>query len=242
MSIGSFLTSFDISTAREFTPEDVRELESNNEHTDSRELFWPRYFGWDSEANDYYEYGEILDEGGVDWKYPVALYPPQRDARLSSQHGFFTIHGYDLRPMDAMFPSLIAAIDLKPNAVSEVTEALEYSGFNEFNVEIGSGGADVVATSGTQWPLTASVSHVACAHTDFACLAASAAATLARFRADGNCSMPSIFSASSGSAGASPAKVRVVGSQEPAGIGSFLYTIINYFGVTSTITYDISGS
>jgi hypothetical protein len=106
----------------------------NEEFTGSRELFWPRYFGWDPKKKEYYEYGEILDEGGADWKYPIALYPPQRDARLSSQRGFFTIHGYDSRPLDAISPRLIAAIDLKPRAVSEVKKALEYSGFNEFSL------------------------------------------------------------------------------------------------------------
>jgi hypothetical protein len=106
----------------------------NEKFTESRELFWPRYFGWDPKTRQYYEYGEILDEGGVDWEFPVALYPPQRDARLSAQRGFFTIHGTDPRPLDAISPGLIAAIDLMPGAVSDVKEALEYGGFNEFSL------------------------------------------------------------------------------------------------------------
>jgi hypothetical protein len=64
----------------------------------------------------------------------VALYPSQRDARLSSQRGFFTIHGCDPRPLDVISPSLIAAIDLNPRAVSEIAEVLEYAGFNEFSL------------------------------------------------------------------------------------------------------------
>ncbi len=106
----------------------------NEKYTNSRELFWPRYFGWDPETEDYYEFGEILDEGGADWEFPVALYPPQRDARLSAQRGFFTIHGYDPRPLDAISPGLIAAIDLKPGAVSDLNDALEHGGFNEFSL------------------------------------------------------------------------------------------------------------
>jgi hypothetical protein len=81
-----------------------------------------------------YEYGEILDEGGADWEFPAALYPPQRDARLSAQRRFFTIHGTDLRPLDAISPELIAAIDLMPGAVSDAQEALEFGGFNEFSL------------------------------------------------------------------------------------------------------------
>jgi len=93
---------------------------------------WPRYFGFDEEEDYYYEYGEILVEGGADWQYPVALYPPQRDARLPAQRGFFTIHGYDPRPLDEISPEFIVAIDLEPGAVEEIKEALEYSGISEY--------------------------------------------------------------------------------------------------------------
>jgi hypothetical protein len=49
----------------------------------------------------FYEYGEILTEpDGIDWRQPVALYPPQRDVRLSAQRGYFTIHGFDINPLD----------------------------------------------------------------------------------------------------------------------------------------------
>jgi hypothetical protein len=106
----------------------------NEEHAGPRELFWPRCFGWDADEEYFYEYGEILDHGGADWEFPAALYPPQRDARLSAQRGFFTIHGSDPRPLDAITPELIAAIDLGPNAVSEVKEALELAGYNEFSL------------------------------------------------------------------------------------------------------------
>lgn len=104
----------------------------NEEHEAGRDLYWPRYFGWDKASKKYFEYGEILTEGGADWKYPIALYPPQRDARLSAQRGFFTIHGYDPRPLDAISPALIAAIDLAPLAVKEAEKDLEHSGINEF--------------------------------------------------------------------------------------------------------------
>jgi hypothetical protein len=104
----------------------------NEEHTGERDLYWPRYFGYDQKEDYYYEYGEILVEGGADWRYPVALYPPQKNARLSAQRGFFTIHGYDARPLDQISPGLIVAIDLEPRAVQETKEALEYSGVNEY--------------------------------------------------------------------------------------------------------------
>ena len=71
-------------------------------------------------------------DGGADWQYPVALYPPQSDARISAQRGFFTIHGYDPRPLDQISPGLIVAIDLKPAAVEETMVALKDSGTNEY--------------------------------------------------------------------------------------------------------------
>jgi hypothetical protein len=109
----------------------------NEEHVGERELYWPRYFGYE-EDKDYgpyfWEYGEILTEGGVDWEDPVALYPPQRDARFSAQRGYFTIHGFDHRPLDLISPELIAAIDLGPNAVREIREELRCSGINEYSL------------------------------------------------------------------------------------------------------------
>ena len=106
----------------------------NKKHMGSRDLYWPRYFGWDAKEQEYYDYGEILVAGGADWKYPVALYPPQRDARLSAQRGFFTIHGYDPRPLDEIAPALIIAIDLNPDAVKEINEILEFGGVDEYTL------------------------------------------------------------------------------------------------------------
>jgi hypothetical protein len=103
----------------------------NEYHDYGEDLYWPRYFGY--EDGYFYEYGEILLESdGVDWAAPVALYPPQRDARLSAQRGFFTIHGSDPRPMEEIAPQLLMAIDLEPLAVKEVKEMLQLAGIDEF--------------------------------------------------------------------------------------------------------------
>jgi hypothetical protein len=107
----------------------------NKEHTGSRDLYFPRYFGWDSDEEYYYEYGELLLESdGIDWEPPIALYPPQRDARLSAQHGYFTIHGNDSRPLETISPQLLIAIDLSPDAVSSASNALKHSGMNEYSL------------------------------------------------------------------------------------------------------------
>jgi hypothetical protein len=103
----------------------------NKKHGYDRDLIWPRYFTYDPDEDYFYEYGEILVDDGIDWRYPVALYPPQRNARMSAQRGFFTIHGYDPRPIEKIAPKLVVAIDLDSQAVKEATEALEFSGINE---------------------------------------------------------------------------------------------------------------
>ncbi|HET9280974.1 MAG TPA: FRG domain-containing protein [Candidatus Angelobacter sp.] len=121
----------------------------NEEHYDDRDLFYPKYFAYEEGESDetnedgegsedqdgyFWEYGEILVSGGVDWKNPVALYPPQRDARLSAQRGYFTIHGFDHRPLDKISPELIVAIDLQPKAVKEIRQELQYSGIDEYSL------------------------------------------------------------------------------------------------------------
>jgi hypothetical protein len=106
----------------------------NEGHIGERDLYWPRYFGYDEAEEYFYEYGEILVDGGVDWEYPVSLHPPQRGARLSAQRGFFTIHGFDNRPLDEISPGLIVAIDLTQGAVDDTKQALEYSGFDEYTL------------------------------------------------------------------------------------------------------------
>jgi len=81
----------------------------NKKHGFDRDLAWPRYFSYDEEKDYFYEYGEIPVEDLLDWEFPIALYPPQRDARLSAQRGYFTIHGFDPRPLDEISPRLVVA-------------------------------------------------------------------------------------------------------------------------------------
>lgn len=105
----------------------------NKRHYKSRDLYSPRNFSWDDHEKDYYDYGEILVDGAyIDWEFPCALYPPQRDARLSAQKGYFTIHGSDVRPLEVIAPDLIFAVDLDENAQKDCLRQLKYSGVDEF--------------------------------------------------------------------------------------------------------------
>jgi hypothetical protein len=107
----------------------------NQEHGYSRDLYSPRNFGWGADEEEYYEYGDILvDRAYIDWKYQCALYSPQRDARLSAQKGYFTIHGNDLRPLEKITPGLLYTVDLNEAAMEDCRRQLELSGVDEFSL------------------------------------------------------------------------------------------------------------
>jgi hypothetical protein len=106
----------------------------NEKHGYDRDLWWPKYFGYDDEKDYFYEYGEMLIDDEIDWKAPLALYPPQREERLSAQRGFFTIHGTDLRPLEEIAPRQVIAIDLTAQATEEVKRILNYGGVNEYSL------------------------------------------------------------------------------------------------------------
>jgi hypothetical protein len=105
----------------------------NEKHGYDRDLYSPRYFGWDEKEQYYYDYGEILvDDAYIDWEYPCALYPAQRDVRLSAQRGYFTIHGHDVRPLDKISPELLRAIDIDRDGIADCRQQLRHSGTDEF--------------------------------------------------------------------------------------------------------------
>jgi hypothetical protein len=125
----------------------------NKEHGYGRDLWSPQNFSWqqyDDHGEDksdededkftgaegeYFDFGEILvDDDYIDWKYPCALYPAQRDVRLSAQRGYFTIHGSDSRPLEEISPECLVAIDLDKEAVKECRKQLDLSGMDEFSL------------------------------------------------------------------------------------------------------------
>jgi Lhr-like helicase len=77
---------------------------------------------------DEYDYGDLLDDGGVKWKNPVAIYPKQVNARMRAQRGWFTIHGSDRRPLDVLAPERVAKIILEPKAMQEAGNFLTNAG------------------------------------------------------------------------------------------------------------------
>ncbi len=68
---------------------------------ESGDLIYPRVLGWSESEGTYYTYGELLMESGMDWDWPVAIYPRQRNPRLHAQRAWFTIHGDEFVAMDS---------------------------------------------------------------------------------------------------------------------------------------------
>ncbi len=96
-----------------------------------RDLVAPEYL-----PHGDYEFGDYLVDysksKGFDWDWPVALYPMHRNARLHAQHGYFTIHGEDTRPLELIAPDVVRKVPLPREARDEAWEFLRIAGINEY--------------------------------------------------------------------------------------------------------------
>jgi len=111
---------------------------------DDIDLFAPKYLGWepyeDAEdgvgpAGEYWDYGELLlEEDGVDWPTPVALYPIRNSPRVRAQHGWFTIHGTDTAPIEKIVPQAIGEVKIRREWWPEVRDYLESTGIDRFQI------------------------------------------------------------------------------------------------------------
>ena len=68
-----------------------------------RDLVNPKYL-LEHPKTKFWTYGDFMAADWVkfQWKYPVAIYPPQKSGRMQAQRGCFTIHGTDKNPMNKM--------------------------------------------------------------------------------------------------------------------------------------------
>lgn len=104
-----------------------------------RDLYSPEYLDyWDEEEEDYISYSHILT-GDYDfwWDKPIALYPIRRVDRLTTQGGYFTIHGNDIRPLEAIVPeelNIWKKIVIPPEAVPDAIDFLAMAGINDFTM------------------------------------------------------------------------------------------------------------
>jgi hypothetical protein len=97
-----------------------------------RDLVAPRNLGWDTKRWEYWEFSELLLDGGMDFERPVAIYPMQKSGRLQAQRGYFTIHGDDHRPLQTIAPQHVRRIPFDREVVTEARVFLDRAGIDHF--------------------------------------------------------------------------------------------------------------
>lgn len=100
------------------------------------DLVYPPYLGWDEKRKTYYSYGELLVEDGMDWDWPVAIYPRQRTTRIHAQRGWFTIHGDRFLPIDGFRDRkrYLRKVQLPLVALPAARIFLEFAGVNHYSL------------------------------------------------------------------------------------------------------------
>lgn len=114
----------------------------NEEYNESRDLYAPENLDrWDKEEEEWISYSDYLLykhwEDGIWWKQPIALYPIRRVDRLTTQGGYFTIHGMDMRPIKQIVPArknIWKKIELPVAAIETAFLFLEQAGINHFTM------------------------------------------------------------------------------------------------------------
>jgi hypothetical protein len=107
----------------------------NEESIAEREITLPKYLGWNHDDNEFWEFGEMLAEGG-DWPWdgPAAIYPIQLNERVRAQRGWFTIHGNSRLPIEEQMPRQVVKIIIEKSCHKDALHFLELSGFNQFSI------------------------------------------------------------------------------------------------------------
>jgi hypothetical protein len=93
-----------------------------------RDLIEPRYI---VESFDDYDYGDLLEAGGVRLTNPIAIYPLQSNARMRAQRGWFTIHGEKRNPLELLCPKVVAQVRLPVAAHNQARAFLSSAGLVE---------------------------------------------------------------------------------------------------------------
>lgn len=103
------------------------------------DLFAPRNLGWEEpeeedEEGQYYTYSELLAEPCIDWDWPLAIYPRQRNPRLHAQRAWFTIHGDEFWAMETINgrENYLRSVELPFEAIPAAREFLEIAGIDHY--------------------------------------------------------------------------------------------------------------
>lgn len=95
----------------------------------------------DSKTDQIYSYSDYLlynrPEDMIWWKQPLAIYPIRRVDRLTTQGGYFTIQGTDVRPIENIIPpskKIWKKIELPAAAVHSALLFLEQAGISHYTM------------------------------------------------------------------------------------------------------------
>jgi hypothetical protein len=101
---------------------------------ESGDLIYPKVLGWDKEEETYYTYGELLMEDNIDWDWPVAIYPRQRNPRLHAQRAWFTIHGDKFVSMESgsRHQHCLERVTLPFGAIRAAKRLLQIAGIDHY--------------------------------------------------------------------------------------------------------------
>lgn len=106
----------------------------SNVEGDEADTVHPTNLGWDPREREYYTYGELLCEGYMDWEWPVAIYPRQRNSRIHAQRAWFTIHGDEFVPIEKVggHAKYVQRVELPFDAIGPAKEFLKLAGINHY--------------------------------------------------------------------------------------------------------------
>jgi hypothetical protein len=101
-----------------------------------RDLYSPRYLGYDWKAHRECDYEDYLVElaGKFDWDGPIAIYPPQKNPRMRSQYGWFTIFGERTAPLEEQLPQVVNHVEIPLEAIPAAEEFLLEAGIDSASI------------------------------------------------------------------------------------------------------------
>jgi hypothetical protein len=113
----------------------------NKKYFGHRDLWAPENLDkYDEDEEEYLSYSQYLLYGNnrkIWWEQPLAIYPIRRVDRLTTQGGYFTIHGRDMRPIEDIIDEseeIYQKIELSKDVVESAFLFLDYSGIHDFTM------------------------------------------------------------------------------------------------------------
>ncbi len=114
----------------------------NETYHHSRDMYAPENLDIvNKQTHERSSYSDFLlyrnPEDMIGWKQPLAIYPIRRVDRLTTQGGYFTIHGTDVRPIEKIISpgkKIWKKIELPASATDSALLFLEQSGINHYTM------------------------------------------------------------------------------------------------------------